>query len=439
MRLFRKLSLKRYPKRFTFLRIVVVALITLAFLELVTRIVFPRPEIDNFNRSMFTPLFLSDGMLRAVGDEETNPEEKVSSLFATGCLPSSINNRPLRNVSILWISDPDGFEFHHNLNLYGFRGTNFKIGKNANKSRVVFIGDSFVEGFGTDDNSTIPRQFEQVMSKGDIEAINLGVGAVGLAEYVALAKAAVRLLEPDFLTVVIYDNDIPGGRGSMMNFFENEFHSDRNRWWKSRIWYVVRELVNKNTPALFYNRGPFPFFAAVPHQTNPLSKSPGPGKTDPTIYQAMLAGRFNPFLKDAARNNERKLSVPLDVHGETTHYINRLATLSRSSSVPILIVYIPLSVTVSDYYYRLWNHLGERFIVDSLTTPQYRKQQKYLKQLCKSLDIRFLDTTPIIEKYEQRGEHLYHGYDDHMNFTGYGIVAEEIYRAYSEWYAVPDE
>jgi lysophospholipase L1-like esterase len=370
-------------------------------------------------------------MLRAVGDKEANHEVKMNPLLTTGLVPSSKNNRPLRNVSILWISDPDGFEFHHNLNLYGFRGKNFKIGKNANKNRVVFIGDSLVEGFGTDDNSTIPRQFEQIMQKGDIEAINLGVGATGLSEYVVLAKAAVRLLEPGFLTVVIYDNDIPAIRGPYFDF-ENEFNPVRNRWWESRIWYVVREIINGNTLALFYYRGPFPFFAAIPHQTNPLSSSPGPGRTNPKIYKAMQAGRFNPFLKDAARNNELKLCVPLDVHCEATHYINRLAALSRSNSVPLLIVYIPLSVTVSDYYYRLWNQLGERFTVDSLTTPQYRKPQEYLKQLCKSLDIRFVDTTPVIEKHEQRGEHLYHGYDDHMNSKGYRIVAEEIYRAYSE-------
>ncbi len=109
-------------------------LVLLALGEIVFRAVFPAPEVRNFNRILFTPLgHLAAGTAGRGG------------------------RAPLRNVRVTWASDPDGVEFEHTLNLYGFRGPDFEIAKTPERRRVVFIGDSIVEGVG--DAATLPAVY----------------------------------------------------------------------------------------------------------------------------------------------------------------------------------------------------------------------------------------------------------------------------------------
>src|SRR6188474_1211927 len=90
--------------------------------ELACRWMFPLPECAGFNRMNYTPVhFFGDDVRDA---------------------------RPhgLCNAKIRMESEPDGFVFDHTLNLYGFRGPDFPLNPPADRTRILFIGDSFTEG-----------------------------------------------------------------------------------------------------------------------------------------------------------------------------------------------------------------------------------------------------------------------------------------------------
>src|SRR5438445_9294550 len=121
-------------------------------------------------------------------------------MFGSAFSPSS--KRGLSNVRIVWESEPDGFAFEHLLNIYGFRGPDFPIDPPADRARVLFIGDSFVEGCGAAEDDTLPMQFARMVeqpARGErrpVEAINLGVAGSNFPEYTRALKDAVALLRP---------------------------------------------------------------------------------------------------------------------------------------------------------------------------------------------------------------------------------------------------
>lgn len=120
--------------------------------EVALRFVFPVPDVLNFNRITYS-------LTRITPDMQTA--------------------RYLSNASFTKTSTPDSAEFIHILNLYGFRDTNWTLEKDEDRERIMFIGDSFVEGVMASQGKTIPDQFEQVAQREgkNIEALNMGVAA----------------------------------------------------------------------------------------------------------------------------------------------------------------------------------------------------------------------------------------------------------------------
>ena len=77
--------------------------------------------------------------------------------------------------------------------------------------RILFVGDSFVEGFLAPPSGTVPAVFEaraREQGLGPIETMNLGVGAIGMKGYVQLISDAVPLFTPDIVWIVRYANAI---------------------------------------------------------------------------------------------------------------------------------------------------------------------------------------------------------------------------------------
>jgi lysophospholipase L1-like esterase len=371
-------------------------------LEVVSRVLVLQPEVSGFNRIFFTPLAVQTSMH-----------------------PSIFQQR------ILWISDPDQFEFVHTLNLYGFRGSTFPIDKIRNRRRVVFIGDSFMEGFGADDEHTIPTLVER-QAGGRIESINLGVGAAGLDEYADIARVSMPLLKPDVVVLTIYQNDLPAnGYKTAKSVSASVPTPVPESAWHLRFLTIVESFWRKVPLPTRFHQGRHAFFRPVPDATNPLSRKTSEEvktqtKAADPLVAAALKGRFNPSLLGVLRPTEESLKLELNEHNGAIQYLRAIKAATDAVGAKLLVVYIPLHVTVSDYYYPFWNELGEHFLAKSLTGPEFRKQQAHLRSCANELGLEFLDTTSRIQEIENAGTHLYHRYDSHMNAEGYGTIANMI-------------
>jgi len=396
---------------------------SLLLCEALARLVFPEPRVLNFNRIQYTQLAAFGGL-----DEVAKSGGEPDARF------SYAPRRPLRNVEILWISDPDGIEVGVRLNLYGFRGPDFAIEKPADRRRVIFLGDSFVEGFGVTEEAAIPAAFERELADPELEVLNLGVGGADLSWITALARDAIPLLAPDDVVLVVFQNDLPArplDREHLSQPFEPVW-----RRLRPRLLTAPLDLWRGNTPALFYHRGPFPFFRAVPHPSNPLTSDDG-AELPPDIAEAMRAGRMNPFLPEVAAELEERLALELDDLARGRPHLAYLQSLCREHGASLLVGFIPETLTVSDHYYPFWQKLGATFEASSLAAPRFRQQQRALGKAARDLGIPFVDTTDAVIAEEAQGRRLYFDFDTHMNEAGYALVAKMLAQRFRDERAHP--
>lgn len=368
--------------------------LTLCLLEAGSRLLFPRPELENFNRIYYTPLKLFGGI---------------------GNAPAGL--QPISYTRLRWESVPDGFSNILTLNIYGFRGPDFPA-RPASKPRIIFIGDSMAEGLGADDGDTLPAQFER-LAGGRYEVLNLGVSGTGLPDYARLARDS-RVLQPTALVIVTSWNDLPVRTEWAVE--QEPPGPIRFSAAGSNFLAAIDELRHGRRPMTSLYSGPFPFFRAVPDSSNPFSGRQNEHGVDADIFRAMRAGRFNPFVSNAARSSQE---LVLQEMSEASHgpFIDALKEAARLNGADLYFIHIPLHVTVSDRYYPLWNRLGEDFTVPTLTGPEFRRHQALFAQYLASRDIPFIDATPALSDLEKSGRQLFHGYDEHLNAAGYGEVA----------------
>lgn len=400
------LSLKR---RVAF--ILICALFLLAFQEVLFRLVFPLPEVEGFNRSQFTVT------------------EKVAPAI------ERFRQIGMGNQTIRHESEPDGFAFDHRLNLYGFRGPNFRLAPPTDRARVVFVGDSLTEGVGTSGEGTIPAQFARNLKerKTPVEAINLGVCGAGLPEYERLVQVSLELLHPSAIYVTLFVNDLPVDHPVSARAPEVPVYP-RYQAFVPRIFYVV-DRTRRGLPvyrAFFSPRRPANH--AVPSPFNPLTTQAPPAGTDPAIVDSMRRGKCNPGLAWHPIGYDRMLRHDLTQDGGAATILGRIASACQSRGVRLTIAYIPAASITNPAYLSAQRRLNPEGIgsKEPIDSPVYLNQQRYLQTITQRLGIPFLDlTTPFIAA-ERAGRKLYWPYDTHCTPEGYCLAAEYYAREWSE-------
>ena len=89
-------------------------------------------------------------------------------------------------------------------------------------------------------------------------------------------------------------------------------------------------------------------------------------------------------------------------------------------------VYLPFSTQVSDRYRPFQEEYVTRPGPASLLGPRYQIHREALAANCAALAIPFLDLTPLFRAAEEKGEHLYWDYDEHLRGPSYLRVGATI-------------
>ncbi len=394
-----------WRRRLLFLSVILSVVLVLQ--EAAFRFFFPVPEVL-FNRADYMP-----------------------HLFAPEI--SEQRQKALCNVIVRWDLEPDGASFNHTLNLYGFRGPNFSIAPPVDRPRILFLGDSFVEGCGASDDDTLPRQFERLLSDQPTpEVLNLGGAALDFPQYWDLLRDSVRLLRPDTVFLVVFANDF-----AALLDLPSELPTDglagmslpplvRLNNSVPRAWQALELLARGWVLPWRYPSGPFPFFAPVPSPSNPLSSRLAPPDTDPELELAMRAGKLNPYLCGKLPVHEKFLHLPRDERGGVSNVFRWMNWYCQQHETRLLVVYIPYHGATNPLYIEAHRKLGgcEGFkIPASLSDDAHRTQQRHLAAVCRANAIPFLDSTDAFIAGE-RERRLFWPYDGHCNAAGYHLLAE---------------
>jgi len=371
--------------------------------EIAFRWMFPLPELPTFNRIDYSPL---------IWFERTD----------------GAGQHGLSNVKFRWESEPDGFAFDHTLNLYGFRGPDFRTELPRDRPRVVFVGDSFVEGCGVSDDDTIPMQFARIVGDHQpVEAINLGVKGTGFAEYWRIVRDGVYLLHPRTVFLVVCWNDLP------TPFFsgpdpESIPEFPRLNPFVPRIVQLLTRLGRGLVVPRRYVSGPLPYVQPVPALSNPITQLIRPPENvDPAILQAMGEGKLNPWLLGMNDRCEKMSSFDPAKTGGATRYFQIMASHCRRQRTELVLVYVPLHVMTNSAYITAQNRLGgHQFSPDTMQFARalYRRQPAHLVEVSRDLDIPFFDTTGDFARAEQSEGRMFWPVDGHCNAAGYHLIAQ---------------
>lgn len=390
--------------------VLLLAVILFAFQEALFRFVFPLPEIANFNRVNYS--------MMVSGTTEEKPW-------------------PLSNEAYIWASDPDGAEFVHHLNLYGFRDENWSV-KGGN--RVMFVGDSFVEGFMANDDETIPAGFEAAArAAGDpLETINLGTGAAGIADYLAVIRDAVPIFLPDTVILVLYANDFPAEQ-DVGRHLDSGTTAVRSDTWIPRLDVVVSRLMDGGRVATRWSKKPFMFLPDADSSRSPLHEEDFltyvADFVEPELLASMQTGRFNPFVINEYTNYATYLPIPAKIDG----VIERTRQFVEAHGSQLMVVHIPYRSQVSDYYLDYTRQFDINKQPESLMPEAYQVHASYLKTECERLGIPFLDMTAILRQREAGGEHMYWNYDEHMKGSTYLLTGAEIFHAWESHRTIAEQ
>lgn len=396
------MSSKRKTSKFLLAMLYIVGLF--AFVEISLRLAFPIPELANFNRINYQP-----GITATKSDY-------------------------LRNINMLWASSLDtSVTFVHKLNYYGFRDFNWEIEKPDKKQRILFIGDSFVEGMTSDGEQVITNGFikKAEETRDDLEVLNMGIMGVGINEFIDLIVDVTPIFKPDHVFLVLCYNDIPFNRPYFPKTRREPEYYDNS---KLRMVQLFEMLQAKEPLPFRFNLSSKKYYPAVPSRNNPWTFYEDSLRKEviPAVADAMIRGDFNFFRTNWILEEERFLRSTTDLE----HKLGLLDEYVKYEKATFTVFYIPSRHQVSTYYYQFERQQCLRCPQSlDLTQSQYQIHREILAKNCSDLGIPFYDLTPEFIQEEAKQNHLYWNYDDHMRGKAYIMTGEKIFN----WWSGLDE
>lgn len=362
--------------------------------EIVVRYSYPIPEFSNFDRVQYSSLAGSDD-----------------------------NAEFLRNKTWYWTSAPDtNTEFDHFMNQYGFRDKEWIRQKPEKKQRVLFIGDSFVEGVMSDQDGTIPSGFIQGAEK-KYDVMNAGILGVGMNSYLQLLTDILPVYRPDQLVICIYSNDLLAETPPLIPTIRRDFKHYAPL--RPRIFEFFNQRKNHGNLLPAWHSVRVPFLAATPAITNPFS-------TNEDILAPQVSKELIPLMKNGTFNAYRTGALLKEAEGllrtpQLGDAIEYIQELCNEYEVKPVIVYVPSRNQVTDYYLPF----ERKYCLQcsdtlKLSGPEFQTHQNYLGTKCMQNGIPFIDLTPNIRKEESKQHHLYWNYDEHMRRSGYLLLGRTI-------------
>lgn len=372
--------------------------------ELVLRVCFPLPEVSNFNRINYQ------------------------------ILDPIVEGGPgyLRNINMTWSSSMDTTaSFVHELNTYGYRDKEWKEKKDNDRKRILFLGDSFVEGMMATQEQRLTESFEREAARAgeSYDVFNAGMMGIGLNEYIKFMVDAVPIFRPDEMFLVLYSNDLPFQRPYRPSnvLIPRSFNSFRPRLME------LLSFMKAGDPIPFaWSTEQRPFHQPVPDPSNPWTtrEAEFAPHVTPGIAEAMKLGKFNFFRLNWILEEEKFLSSVPDVTGKLTYIRDYLDMYECDLTV----FYIPSRAQVTDYYYQFEKQACQVNCPDvlSLTGEPYQLHRRILDRDLRNLGVPFYDLTPVVQKEEYIGNHLYWDYDDHMRGKGYDLLGKTIFEKWQK-------
>ncbi len=104
------------------------------------------------------------------------------------------------------------FKTHVRISSQGLRDREYAVQKPEGVKRIAVLGDSFVFGFGVEENEAFAKVLERLLngnnSRGKYEVMNFGISAYGTEQEYLLLRDTVAAFHPDMVVLSFFPNDL---------------------------------------------------------------------------------------------------------------------------------------------------------------------------------------------------------------------------------------
>ena len=359
-----------------------------------------RHLILNISVFLGTLLFcfgLFELLLRAVSPDEAAPVRALMHVDANDPLAFETNS-----VGEYTTSE---FDVSIEANQYGRRDVNWTPDQLADSSNILFVGDSFVLGYGVDDKHTVPSILEELEANRsrDIEVFNFGMGGgVSLPEY---KKLLVRALDMDIKAQTVIIGIFVGN-----DFTRNQIVVDQ----RVMVDVAIKESVGVNRAL----GGPKDFLRSLKSYQFVRDRV----KSSPIAIDLILR------LGDA-------IGVDLYDSPSSYLYLEEYSEDQLNDFYGILEVMLELQEIGEahnrDMYFVVFPNKIQVENHEALkNTASFNpdKPNELITGFCNHHNLRCLDLLPVARQtYEQDREPLYFPIDRHANVKGNTLFAESVF------------
>lgn len=307
-------------------------------------------------------------------------------------------------------------------NSYGMRDKEYLIKKSQNKYRIAVTGDSFVWGYGVDNDKMFTEVLEEKLG-GNFEVLNFAVSGYGTDQELLQFSSKILEFEPDMLVISFYNNDIENIMNSRQYGYNKPlFVLEKGSLKLTNVPVPLEEKENMYGAADYAN-----FFLSHYSQVYILFK-----QSISAVYHS-IAVKWRIFFNiDQEYFGTRILKKDYD-----GQYIDGWALFDRllrefneigeKNNVRIVLVYIPDKMQIDRKLFetRLKMFGRNNKDYDAL------KPSDLLKKSAGRHNIDFIDLLPYFSAHENAGEY-YFRFDDHLNAKGNALVAESMYKELAE-------
>ena len=296
------------------------------------------------------------------------------------------------------------------INSYGLRDKEYELENPNGTIRIAIVGDSFVFGFGIEQNETFVKILEGIINsrlKKNYEVINFGVSGYGTEQEYILIKNDVIKYSPDIIIIAFSLTDLK--ENVKFNLFDVKNTTlIRNHTQKITLILKLRNYISWHSH--FYS---LVYFSVIDNQE----------LRDFLIKIKLL----NPPYKDSSTDFDSLIYFNTKNHdfdyvmNKTILLLNEINNIAKQNNVTLIVFIVPTKEQVDD------NKMKEYIKNKNLNNEKLNitKVQQIISSIQK-------DNITIIDPLDQFKKHninntFYYDIDGHWNQKGHQFVANIIH------------
>lgn len=333
-------------------------------------------------------------------------------------------------------------------NKEGWRDVDHTLKKRSDISRILVLGDSFMEAYSVDFNKSFPKQLEIMAQRNNktVETINMGVGGYGTLQEYLVYQTSGKAYQPDIVLLGFYlSNDV------VNNSSELERMTKYGR--TKRRPYLIYEKMPKWEISKIDYKGSIKRYNK---KLKKLEKQPaylGGWQTESALLEFSeglidklrfyLMAKFDLldhyYKKRKKSTTDKKNLLSLGVYycetppeyerawQITVSILHKLKSAVESNGSKLVVFSVPARKEVDKHTMKQAIDMVESLGVDICLKDTPKAYDK-LNQVMSDLKIDYINLLPKFKMANDQGIHLFYNKDRHWNANGHALASKEVYQ-----------